>query len=431
MLLEFRISNYRSIAEEQVLSLLPDPRQKEYSENIRGNKHQALNGLALYGANSSGKSNCLKGLTLFDQLVSTSAQGSSVAKLPYDPYLLKEGFNCRPTVMEATIILGEVRYRYGFTYNQQRVLSEWLYRKKIGREVEVFFREGDKIEVSSALKGAKSAINTAITITRPNALFLSICDMVNIPEAKELLQWFDRMIYVDGLDTKKEEVNTIQLLDNEAYAQKIKGFLDSLNLGFCDLLLQKKQFNPHEYIEGMPEETKAVVLDELKSRLNIQVETLHYTYDAQGKQREETMVWSMHERESEGSRKAFQFSGPVLHTLLNGGILIVDEIEAKSHPIITLNILELFFSKKSNPYHAQIIFATHDTNLLHYANLRRDQINFVEKNAWEASEVFALSDYQYFYPQQKGKDDANKAKRYLEGRYGAIPVLGNFDLLGQ
>ena len=126
-------------------------------------------------------------------------------------------------------------------------------------------------------------------------------------------------------------------------------------------------------------------------------------------------------------------SGPILWALVNGGILVVDEIEAFLHPIMTLNTIEIFLDPKSNPNKAQIVFATHDTNLLSYAKLRRDQIYFAEKNKWESTELFSLSDFKY-YGERNGqtiseseRPDVDKEKRYIEGRYGAIPTLGEFN----
>ncbi|MDP2113110.1 MAG: AAA family ATPase, partial [Bacteroidota bacterium] len=122
----------------------------------------------------------------------------------------------------------------------------------------------------------------------------------------------------------------------------------------------------------------------------------------------------------------------VLWALANGGVLIIDEIEAKLHPVMTLNTIDVFLDKDSNPNNAQLIFATHDTNLLSYSKLRRDQICFAEKNKWESTEIYSLSDFVYFgdkngeFKTEKERPDTDKEKRYFEGRYGAIPALGNF-----
>ena len=125
-------------------------------------------------------------------------------------------------------------------------------------------------------------------------------------------------------------------------------------------------------------------------------------------------------------------SGPVLWVLATGGCLVADEIGASMHPIMTLKTVEAFLGKESNKNGAQLIFATHDTNLLTYAKLRRDQIYFVEKNDWESSELFSLSDFKYIGEKdgvafsESERPDTDKEKRYIEGRYGAIPALGSF-----
>jgi hypothetical protein len=228
---------------------------------------------------------------------------------------------------------------------------------------------------------------------------------------------------VDGLDTSREAIQTIRLLENEKYKTQITEYLDILNLGINDLQIDKKEFDPSELPENLSDATKNSLLRELGGKTGVKVNAVHSFYGLSGELTDKKVAWPLEQRESEGTKKAFHFSGPVLYTLINGGVLIVDEIEAKMHPLITLNTIKLFLDKKTNPKNAQIIFATHDTNILHYAKLRRDQINFVEKNHWESTEIFALSDFRYKNDNLKERHDIDKEKRYLEGRYGAIPEL--------
>jgi AAA15 family ATPase/GTPase len=424
MLIEFRVSNYRSIGDDQIISLIPSPKQKDFESNIIvQDNYSILNCLAFYGPNSSGKSNVLRAFELFDRFLYLSTQTNSTAKLPYDPFLLREGYNEKPCMMEMTFLIEGSRYRYGFEFKKDKVTEEWLYRKKIGREVELFLREGDTIEVFSSLKASQKIIDAAIEATRDNALFLSFCDLFNIDEAKLIFKWFDKFIYVDGLDTSREAIQTIRLLENEKYKTQITEYLDILNLGINDLQIDKKEFDPSELPENLSDATKNSLLRELGGKTGVKVNAVHSFYGLSGELTDKKVAWPLEQRESEGTKKAFHFSGPVLYTLINGGVLIVDEIEAKMHPLITLNTIKLFLDKKTNPKNAQIIFATHDTNILHYAKLRRDQINFVEKNHWESTEIFALSDFRYKNDNLKERHDIDKEKRYLEGRYGAIPEL--------
>ena len=382
-----------------------------------------MNALALYGPNSSGKSNVLSAFELFDRFLYLSTQTNSTAKLPYDPFLLREGYDQKPCMMEITFLVDGIRYRYGFEFDKDKIIAEWLFRKKTGREVELFLREDDTIEVFSSMKASQKIIDAAIEATRDNALFLSFCDLFNIEEAKRIFKWFDKFIYVDGLETSRDAIRTLQLLENDKYAAQIKNYLEILNLGFHDVLIEKKDFDPSELPENLSEVARNSIVRELRGKTGIKVNVVHKFYNLTGDLTEKRIAWPMEERESEGTKKAFHFSGPVLYALINGGVLIVDEIEAKMHPLLTLNTIKLFLDKKTNPKNAQIIFATHDTNILHYAKLRRDQINFVEKNQWESTEIFALSDFRYKNDNLKERHDIDKEKRYLEGRYGAIPAF--------
>jgi uncharacterized protein len=432
MLLEFKVANYRSIGAEQVLSLIPAPKQKDHLQNIISHgSYQALNAVSLYGPNGSGKSNILKAMSLLDRLVHISARTSSTARLPHDPFLLREGWEAKPTFFEISFIIENNRYRYGLEFNASEVKKEWLFRKSTGREVSLFEREGDTIDVSSGYKGIKKLIDAAIEGTRTNALFLSTCDMFNVEEAKKIMKWFQHFNMLDGLNVE-EDIRTVSLFNSPEFNEKIRQYLKHLGLGLFDIQITMKDFEESHLPTDIPDHLRTQLSEKLKGSQSYSVYSLHNVYDSDGKTTEKIHSWDFNERESEGTQKAFKLSGPVLWALANGGVLIIDEIEAAMHPIMTLNTIELFVNKENNPNNAQLLFATHDTNLLSYASLRRDQICFTEKNAWESTELYTLSDFVYFgekngeFASEKERPDTDKEKRYLEGRYGAIPLLGNF-----
>ena len=433
MLLEFRICNYRSIGEEQILSLIPAPKQKDYLQNIISKgKYHALNAIAIYGPNNGGKSNLLQAMSLLDKLVHVSARTSSTTKLPYDPFLLREGWNEKPTKLEITFIQNENRYRYGLEFTESKVEREWLFRKAQSREVNLFQREGEIIDTGDGFNGSKKILDAAIEATRGNALFLSMCDAFNIEEAKNIMQWFKNFNMIDGLDTHEEEIQTVNLWEDSTYRPKIKEYLELLHLNIADIDVSTKQFDDADLPDDMPKSLKNQISKQLKGSTSFTVLSKHKRYDANGSPTPLLLTWKMDEHESAGAQKAFHLSGPVLWALNNGGVLIVDEIEAKMHPIMTMTTIDLFLDNNSNPNNAQLIFATHDTNLLTYSKLRRDQICFAEKNAWESTELYALSDFVYIeerdgeFKSEKERPDKDKEKRYLEGRYGAIPILDSF-----
>lgn len=408
MLVEFSVSNYRSIGDKQTLSLTPAPKQKEYPNNvIAEGQFAALNAIAIYGSNASGKSNFLRCISVMDEIVHISSRTSSTTKLPFDPFALKEGYVDKPTEFEIVFVNDEKRYRYGFSYTQSSIIREWLYRKNVGREVPLFLREGDVIDVRSGFQGSKKLMDTAVEATRDNALFLSQCDSLNVEEAVSIMAWFDTLHVINGLYTEKHEVSTVELWQQMPYREKI-----------------------NQYISTIAMDIQGIDISVELSKYNVQ--SFHHTYAKDNQPTKEFLSWDFDKHESEGSKKALQLSGPVLKALMNGEILVIDEMEAKLHPIITLNIIDMFLDPNCNPKHAQLIFATHDTNLLGYSKLRRDQIYFTEKNQWESTELFSLSDFVYFNEkngeiiEEKERKDTDKEKRYLEGRYGAIPFLGDF-----
>lgn len=433
MLLEFKVSNYRSIGEEQTVSLIPAPKQKDHLENIiTKGRYQALNAISLYGPNGGGKSNVLKAMSLLDRLVHFSARTSSTTRLPYDPFLLREGWDNKPTAFEISFVIEENRYRYGLAFIESEVKKEWLFRKSVGREVNLFEREGETIDVSSGYNGSKKIIDAAIEATRINALFLSTCDILNVEEAKRIMQWFRHFSMIDGLNTEFEEIQTVQLWEDKDFSEKIKQYLASLSLNILDVDVTTKDFEESELPDEIPKSIKSRLAKSLKGKQSYTVYAKHRMYDAHSLPIDKTYSWKWEERESSGAQKAFQLSGPILWVLANGGVLIIDEIEAKLHPVMTLNTIDVFLNKASNPNNAQLIFATHDTNLLSYSNLRRDQICFAEKNTWESTEIYSLSDFVYFgekngqFRSEKERPDTDKEKRYFEGRYGAIPALSTF-----
>ena len=419
MLIEFRVSNYRSVGDEQILSLVPSMNQKEYPENILSQgKYNALIALSVYGANGSGKSNLINAFAVMVYIVSHSHMWPSNSPLPYDPFLLRQGYKGKETTMEVTFLKGEIRYRYGFAYDKTNIIREWLMRKSVGREVCLFSREMDTIDVTAGLKGNAKNISAAIDATKENGLFLSVLDALNIEEAKEIIQWFGNLKVISGLHPEIYRKETISMLQDPQEAMVINDYLGSLCLNIADVGLRKRESERSTNIQPSAD---------------FVVTAAHTYYDEEKRPTDTNVIWDWENRESSGSTKAMNLSGSILTTLKSGGVLLIDEIEAFMHPIMTLKIIEMFLDKDTNKKNAQIIFATHDTNLLSSASLRRDQIYFAEKNEWESTEFYSLSDFKYITQKEgmelseRERPDADKEGRYIEGRYGAIPLLGKLN----
>lgn len=390
--------------------MIPVSNHKEYLENIiEEGKHSALNVVSIYGANSSGKSNLLLALYVMKSMVQTSAKNSSTDSLPWLPFLLKDGLRNSDTMMEVLFVLNGTRYRYGFRYNSTRIESEWLMRKITGRETVVFQRQGEVLDISSGINGDSRLIDVAIEGTKPNNLFLSMADALNVEEAKDIIAWFNNVDTLNMRTPLNLARQTDSLLKEAEYGAVIRGYLKSLSLGIEDVVSEE--------------------FDNASSNNSPIFKAVHKVYDAEGKPKNDTVSWDFSTFESSGSNRALYISGSVVKSLKTGGVLIIDEVEAFMHPIMTLALIELFMSPESNPHRTQLVYSTHDTNLLNYLKFRRDQIYFMEKNKWESSELFSLSDFKYKNAdgeESSERWDSDKEKRYIEGRYGAIPFLGGF-----
>jgi hypothetical protein len=170
----------------------------------------------------------------------------------------------------------------------------------------------------------------------------------------------------------------------------------------------------------LPDNIKSFILKNGGGKLT-SIQTIHRKFDGEGNS-VSTELFDLDDQESEGTQKVFALAGPLVDTLKNGKVLIIDEFDARIHPLISRAIVELFNSNESNSNNAQLIFMTHDTNLLSNRLFRRDQIWFTEKNRYGATDLYSLAEY-------KIRNDASFESDYIKGRYGAIPYIGNLNHL--
>jgi uncharacterized protein len=208
-------------------------------------------------------------------------------------------------------------------------------------------------------------------------------------------------------------------MDNENKDEILK-LLKKLDLGFSDVMVEESEITADFLPKGLPDELKNLILKNGKGKLS-SVQTIHQKFDGKGNY-VSPEIFNLDEQESEGTKKVFSLAGPLVDTLKNGNALIIDEFDARIHPLISRAIVELFNSNETNPNNAQLIFMTHDTNLLNNKLFRRDQIWFTEKNRYGATDLYSLAEY-------KIPDDAPFESDYIQGRYGAIPYIGNLNHL--
>lgn len=422
MIIEFTTGNFLSFKDKMTLSLVPAGITEYKLATFKVANQKLLKSAILYGANSSGKSNFLNAMLVMKRLVMTSMEKSSVSKNTIKPFLLNPNTEKQPSFFEVVFLVDKKRYRYGFEMDYEKVHSEWLFILKGKKEKPMFIREQDGIAVEKLFEEGKNLEAR----TRDNALFLSVNDQFDGDISKQLMYWFSTWRIVSGLSHEDYRGVTYKFLEDSKCKSKLLDFYKDLDLGFDALKLKTEKFNPDMLSSDIPDEILNDMISELEGKTMARVNTVHKTYDSKGNP-VGVKNFDLRKQESSGTNKIVDLSGSIFDTLINGGILVIDELDAKLHPLMTTAITNLFNSDEHNQKNAQLIFATHDTNLLTYGHFRRDQIYFVEKNNYESSDLYSLIEYS-----ENGKTirkDRSFERDYIQGRYGAIPFIGSFDEL--
>jgi len=418
MLLEFRVGNYLSINKQIMFSMQSAGAIKESAEEntFTSGRYNLLKSAAFYGPNASGKSNILSALGFMRSFVINSSKATQVNDeiniQPFFHNVLKEG---EPSFFEMVFLIKDLKYRYGFEITRTKVISEWLYNSVKIKEYPLFLRVENKIKTMKGFEEGEKLDSK----TRENALFLSVVAQFNGKIAKEIIKWFRSFNVISGIKDNAYGTITIKMLKGE-HKEKLLAFIQKADLGIDDIVINESDFIPGKLPENFPFIIKKEYQDKFKQTdISSKKKIFNEIGEVQG-----TEIFDF-ESESEGTKKFFNLSGPVFDTLLNGRILVIDEFEARLHPVLSKAIIKLFNSKETNPQNAQLIFATHDVTILSSRLLRRDQIWFVEKDKCGASNIYSLSDYKL--PKGKVRNDEAYTANYIKGRYGALPSLGNFN----
>ena len=335
-------------------------------------------------------------------IVWSSASRSSTSKIDVKPFLLNSETDNQPSYFEILFLIDNIRYRYGFEADENIIHSEWLFESKSKKENPLFFRDKDKIEVTKHFPEGFGIEQR----TRDNALFLTAVDQWNGIISKKIYNWFTLPFFVfSGLSHGDTRSLTVELNDMREKNYNINSFLNQFDLGF-----NKFKASPSYNFENSDP-----------------VLTHHNKYDKTGKIIAD--YWfELEKQESSGTNKIFDIAGYIMIGLQVGNIIIIDELDAKLHPLLTMSIVRLFHTTEHNPSNAQLIFTTHDTNLLGSGDFRRDQIYFTEKNQFEETDLYSLVEYKDENG-VKPRNDRSFEKDYINGRYGAIPFIGDFSNL--
>jgi uncharacterized protein len=419
MLIEFRVKNFRSFRDELAISLVASKDKTTLDTNATNTGVTAapnvLRSAAIFGANAGGKSNLVKAIQYMRGVVLESATVIQPGQtFGVQPFRLDKVSGSQPTEFEVTFLVGGIRYQYGFSMTPLRVVDEHLLVYKAFKPQVWFERhydsdaDKDVYEFGSGLKGDKKVWESA---TRPNALFLSMAVQLNSDTLRPVYDWFlNNLVVVNELSPLAPQFS-VQMLQQDKQRKAICDFLTSADISISDIDVIKNKKTGRvvhfelvagELASGKPD-VRTEEIEENQLRFHHVTESGDAVFDLAD--------------ESSGTRNLLFLAGPVLDILPKGLTLVIDELDASLHTLLVREIVRLFHRPDINTGGAQLIFTTHDTSLLDaYGLFRRDQVWFVEKKKDQSSELYSLLDFNPRKHEALGR-------RYLQGRYGSIPLL--------
>ncbi len=404
MLLEFACSNHKSIRSEVLFSTLAgkDTAYEEKTYETAGIK--VLKAAVIYGANGSGKSNFIDAISFVKNLVTNSIHhqpGQGIRQLPHK----LEGFDKESTYRIQFITKG-IRYVFGFSLNKMIVSDEYLYYFPNNRQTKIFERSGEKFTAGSKFRGKFSACKDVI---KPNRLLLSCAaNFSSVQEAADAYSFFSNELVVYGPANQDNWMNysLYQMNNNPKMKAAVIAFLAELGTGIKGILvsIDPKKLESAELSPFLSDEFKALLLSQ-----NVDAITAKVKY--------ENFETDLIQEESTGIKKLFAILCPIIDILVNGKVLICDELESSLHESLVYGLVKLFVNAETETF-AQMIFTTHETGLLNLDLFRRDQIWFTELTKDErATDLYSLAEIKNV------RKEENFGKGYIAGKYGAIPML--------
>jgi len=423
MILEFYISNFKSIKERQTFSLLPEKKIKEHPEAVlKAEKYNSLSCSIIYGRNASGKSNIIQAFHALQDLVLSSAKFEVGSNIPqYEPFKLDSRSGEAPIEFKIDFIAQDnLRYIYEVSYTSDIILKEALFfypKKQIAR---IFERiAGKEIVYGDYYVGKKKEIEEFLY---KNQLLLSKVKTEKIEKLIEPYLFFSRYLFIYNVyDTIDDNLllsiytNKIANKKNLYFSDNISKLLRVADTGIESLLVNEENFDSSSLPKDMEEQEKRKITDQYKYKIRT-VRNVFESGKSIGK-----INFKLSE-ESTGTLKLLGIGGLIIEALADGQTLIIDELDKSLHPKLTRALIKIFMNEKTNPNKAQLIFATHDVSLLDLELFRRDQVWFVEKQFEGNSIFYSVSDISGI------RKNIPLEKWYMNGRLGGTPVINQNEL---
>lgn len=400
-LLEFSIENFKVFRERAVFSMFA----RKSKHTFVSNGENLLKTSLIYGPNASGKSSLLDAFTLFQNGVINSVNNPENSILPYQPFMLDDQKD-KPTFFEVVFSVDKKIFRYNFSFFKDKIVTENLLEVTTRENEKTYFKRMEQnIEVFLDFKESKDVADIK---TRKEVLFLSAASQWNNDLAIKIINGFKSINVISSPDSNNYRGYTMQLFKSDIERKrKILDFLKKADFCIEDGVVEKMELP--EFVRKqipLPPNTKSVPSE---------VETVffsHGKFDSRGN-KIGIAKFNLGD-ESAGTQKFFDILGPIIDTLEGGKILFIDEFDNSLHPFLTKLIIDLF--EKSNPQNAQLIVTTHDTSLLSYKELNKEQFWFTEKDKLGTAKIFSLAEFDV-------RNDIEFSKKYLEGRFGALPFI--------
>ena len=450
MIVSFSVSNFRSFQSEQTLSLVAGKRasggHEDHAVKIPDSDEKVLKAAVLYGANGAGKSNLFKAIGfLHDLALTPKKRGMGTGRTPFK----FSQANQAPSEFDLQFIAGDKLYRFGVIIDDDKIIEEWLVQVIGTKEKILYERVTDSrgkvtVELGEELSSENKKLKALATVGGPqNQSFLATIqanlDSFEIGESlKPIFEWFIRSLDLIEPDSRTLPIGHMLTTDEE-FKKFANDFLKSSSTGVDRLIVRKEELSEEQLYKLVPKNLINEVISELEKedskqtliglpgRGEVLIEKAEpdhfYSISIQAehnKDSENPVVLDINE-ESDGTQRLLQLM-PALHRLRTmSAVFVIDEIDRSMHPLLVWKFIEFFLSscKQEN---RQIIVTTHESNLLDLTLLRRDEIWFVEKDSKGATQMYSLVDYRV-------RKDLEIRKHYLQGRFGAIPFLGNIERL--
>ena len=416
MLIQFRFKNFKSFRDDTILDLSATKITEHSDRVISAGYDKLLPTAAIFGANASGKSNVIEAFRyMMTYVIESFSYGGDPndrktknKKLKYTPFLFDSASKDAESSFEVYFMGTEERgyksYNYGFTLNQDGVIEEWLNSKaKTAREYkQVFYRNGNELDLSGIHTKSQELIRISLN---KEALIVSLGAKLKVTKLKSIRDWFYNTNFTN-FGNPYENVFLSSLIpdgfaENKSVQDKVVAYFSSFDssiIGFHT-----------EVLKGEDEDHRHVKIDAIHCMVNGGTASIPL------------------EEESDGTLKMFALYPALQDTLENGGVLFVDELNARLHPLLVRSFLITFLNPEINSKHAQLVFTTHDSWQLSNNLLRRDEIWFTEKDDSGVSALYSLADFVDEDGIKIRKDESYE-KNYLLGKYGAIPTLKYFDM---